>query len=143
MLSCYSSERKTINGGRNFFFHLFNLIVVNAHILYNKTNKKKMLLEIFYEKVAKGSLATASMEIQVQGQTSSLAGRLVERDHFLYGNPATHAKPARKSQRLCRVCADRSKCLTGKTVKKCTTTYCRKCDAGLCNGHHTKLNYWE
>jgi hypothetical protein len=77
MMSYYSFERKTINGRRNCSFHLFDLIVVNAHILYNKTNKKKMLLEIFYEKVAEGSLASASMEFQVQGQTSSSAGRLV------------------------------------------------------------------
>jgi hypothetical protein len=34
-------------------FHLFDLAVVSAHILHNKTSKKKMLLEIFYEKVVK------------------------------------------------------------------------------------------
>ena len=43
-----------------------------------------MSLEIFYEKIAKGLLASAGMEIQVQGQTGSPAGRLVGRDHFLY-----------------------------------------------------------
>ena len=63
-----------------------------------------MLLEIFYEKVAEGSLASASMEIQVQGQTSSPAGSLVGTDHFLYRNPGTHAKLEGKSQHLCRVC---------------------------------------
>jgi len=31
------------------FFYLFNLAVVNAHILHAKTSKKKMLLHIFYE----------------------------------------------------------------------------------------------
>jgi hypothetical protein len=35
-----------------------------------------------------------------------------------------------------------------KTVKKCTTAYCRKCDIGLFIGqcfevYHSKLNYWE
>jgi hypothetical protein len=47
--------------------------VVNAHILHNKTRKKKMLLEIFCKKVAEGLLASAPTEIQVQGQTSSPA----------------------------------------------------------------------
>ena len=89
MLSYYSFGRKTINGGRNLFLHLFNLIVVNAHILCNKTNKKKNDAGIFYDKVAKGSLASASMEIQMHGLTSGLAGRLVGRDHFLYRNPVT------------------------------------------------------
>ena len=58
------------NGGRNFFFHLFDLVVVNAHVVHNKTSKRKMSLEIFYEKVAEGLLATASTEIQVEGQSS-------------------------------------------------------------------------
>jgi len=83
MLSYYSFERKTIKWWKKLFFHLFDLGVVNAHILHNKTSKKKMSLEIFYEKVVKVLLASAGTEIQVQGQTSSPAGRLVGRDHFL------------------------------------------------------------
>jgi len=42
------------------FFHLFNLAVVNAHILHTKTSKKKMLLHIFYEKVAKCQYGNSS-----------------------------------------------------------------------------------
>jgi hypothetical protein len=82
-------------------------------------------VEIFYEKVAEGLLANVGTEIQAQGQTSSPAGRLIGRDHFLYRIPATHARLEGKSQRSCRVCAERSKRQTGKTVKKCTTMYCR------------------
>jgi hypothetical protein len=84
------------------------------------------LFKIFNEKVAEGLLASAGAEIQVQGQISSPAVRLVGRDHFLYRISATHAKVEGTSQRSCRVCAERSKCQTGKTVKKCTTVYCRK-----------------
>jgi hypothetical protein len=50
--------------------------VVSAHILHNKTNKKKMSLEIFYEKVTEGLVASAGMETQVQGQSSSPAADL-------------------------------------------------------------------
>jgi hypothetical protein len=64
--------------------------------------QRKMSLEIFYEKVAEGLLASAGMEIQVLGQTSSPAGRLVGTDHFLYRIPATHAKPEGKIQWSCR-----------------------------------------
>jgi hypothetical protein len=98
--------------------------VVSAHILHNKTSKKKMSLEIFYEKVAEELLSSASAEIQVQGQTSSPAGRLVGRGHFLYRIPVTRAKVEGTSQRSCHVCAERSKRQTGKTVKKCTTMHC-------------------
>jgi hypothetical protein len=58
--------------------------------------KKKMSLEIFYEKVAEGLLASADTEILALGQTSIPAGRLVGTDHFLYRIPATHAKPEGK-----------------------------------------------
>jgi len=75
MLSYYSFERKTIKWWKKLSFHLFDMVVVNAHILHNKTSKKKMSLEIFCKKVAEGLLDNAGMEIQVQGQTSSSAGR--------------------------------------------------------------------
>ena len=107
-----------------------------------------MSLEISYEKVAEGLFASAGTDIQVQGQTNSPASRLVGRDHFLYMIPGTHAKMEGTYQHSCHVCTERSKCQTGKTVKKCTTTYCRKCNVGLCIGqcfevNHTKVNYWE
>jgi hypothetical protein len=57
---------------------------VNAHILHNKSSKEKMSLEIFYEKVAKGLLASADMENQALGQTSSPAGCLVRTNYFFY-----------------------------------------------------------
>jgi hypothetical protein len=51
-----------------------------------------MSLENVYVKVAKGLLTSAGMEIQVQGLTSSTAGRLVGRDHSVYRVPVTHPK---------------------------------------------------
>jgi len=45
--------------------------------------RKKISLEV-YEKVAEGLLASAGTEIQVQGQISNSAGRLVGRDHSVY-----------------------------------------------------------
>ena len=148
MLSYYTFSRKTVKWWKKLFFHLFDLAVVNAHILHNKSREEKMPLEIFYEKVAEGLLASAGTEIQATGQTTSPAGRVVRTDHFLYRIPATNTKPEGKSQRACRVCGERGKRQTGKTVTKFTTTYCRKCDVGLCIGqcfevYHSKLKYWE
>jgi hypothetical protein len=56
MLSHYSFERKT-KLWRKLFFHLLDLVVVNAQILHSKSSKKNTLLEIFYEKVAEGHIA--------------------------------------------------------------------------------------
>jgi hypothetical protein len=128
MLSYKSFARKTIKWRKKLLFHVFDLVLVSAHILHNKSSKQKMSLEIFYKKVAE-----------------LFACR--ERP-FLYRIPATHATLDRTSQHSCRVCAERHKRLTNKAVKKCTTLYCRKCDVGLCIGqcfevYHSKLNYWE
>jgi hypothetical protein len=144
MLSFYSQER---NWWKKLILHLFNLVVFNAQFLHTKTCKKKMS-EIFYERVTEGLLASASIEIQVHGQSSSPAGRLVGRDHSVYRIPLKQAKLEGKSQCSCRMCAERSKRQTGKTVKKSTTTYCWKSDVGLCIGQcfevcHTKMNYWK
>jgi hypothetical protein len=83
-----------------------------------------MSLGIFYEKVSEGLPTSTGMEIQVQGQTSSPAGRLVGTDHSVYRIPSKQAKLEGKSQHSCRVCAQRSKRQAEKAVKKSTTTYC-------------------
>ena len=126
MLSYYSFGKKSVKWWEKLFFHLFDLVVVNSPILRNKTSKKKMSLKIFYENVARGLLTSASTEIQVQGQASSPASRLVGRDNFLYRIPVTHAKLEGESRCSCRVCAERSKRQTGNTVKKCTTMHTNK-----------------
>jgi hypothetical protein len=73
MLSPYSFERKTTKWWKKLSFHLFDLVVVNAHILHNKISKKEMSLEIFHKNVTERLLASAGTEIQVQDQTSSPA----------------------------------------------------------------------
>jgi hypothetical protein len=51
-------------------------------------------------------LAIDGTEMQVQGQTSSTAGRFLVRDHSIYSIPATHAKLAGKSQHSFLVSAE-------------------------------------
>jgi hypothetical protein len=107
-----------------------------------------MSLETFYEKFTEGLLANEILKIQAQGQTNRPANRLVEREQFIYRIPLTQARLEGKSQCSCRMCAEKSKHQMVKTVKKCTTTYYRKCDVGFCIGqcfevYYSKLNYWE
>jgi hypothetical protein len=56
MLLHYSFERNT-KLWRKLFFHLLDLVVVNAKILYYKSRMKNTSLEIFYEKFAKGRIS--------------------------------------------------------------------------------------
>jgi hypothetical protein len=86
-------------------------------------------------------------KIQAQGQTNRPAKRSLGTEQFIYSIPVTQARLEAKSQCSYCVRAQKSKRQTGKTVKKCTTMYCRKCD-GLCIGqcfevYHSKLNYWK
>jgi len=102
----------------------------------------------FLRKSHEELLASAGTEIQMRGQTSSPAGRLVGRDHSVYRIPVKQANMEGNSQRSYRECGERRKCQTGKTVKKCTTMYCRKCNVGpyiqqCFEVYHTKLNYRE
>jgi hypothetical protein len=71
MMSYYTFTRKTGKWWKKLFFHQFDLAVVNARILRNKSCKEKMSLEIFYDKVAEGLLASTDTEIQALGQASS------------------------------------------------------------------------
>ena len=89
--------------------------------------KKKCRLKFSTKKSPK------DCSLLVQSQTSSPAGRLVRSDLFVYTCriPATQAKLEGKAYSSCRVSAERSKRQAGKTAKKCTTMYCRKCDVGL------------
>ena len=96
MLSHYSFERKT-KLWKKFFFHLFDLVVVNAQILHNKSSKKITSPKSFYVKVAE-VLASDEMEIQAQDQKVSPTCRHIGRDHSIYTIPATHDKLAGKYQ---------------------------------------------
>lgn len=92
-MSYYLFERKTIKWWKKLFFHLFHLVIVNAHILHTKPQRK---------------ISVAGTKIQVKGQTRSPAGRIVGRNHFLHRSPVTHGKLEGKRQRSCHMCAKRS-----------------------------------
>jgi hypothetical protein len=109
--------------------------------------KQKFRLYKFLEKVAEGLVSDVGVETMKQSQESS-AGRLVGRDHFAFRIPATGSKQSGKTQRMCKVCADKGKHHTGKAVKKFTTVYCCKCNVGLFLSecfeiYHTTVNYWD
>jgi hypothetical protein len=138
MLSYYSFQRKLVKWWKKLFFHLFNLALVNAHILHREKCTKKFRLYKFIEKVAEGLVSDGGSEVTERSRISS-ASRLVGRDHFAHRVPATGSKLKGCSQCTCKFCADRGKHHTGKSTKKYTTVYCRKCDVGLCLGDCFKI----
>jgi hypothetical protein len=147
LLSYYSFQRKSVKWWKKLFFHLFDLALVTAHILHQIRTKQKFRPYKFLEMVTEGLVSDVGVEITKQSR-KSYAGRLVGRDHFAFRIPATGSKQWGKTQRTCKVCADKGKHHAGKAIKKFTTVYCRKCNVGLCLGecfeiYHTTVNYWD
>jgi hypothetical protein len=91
--SHYSFERQKL------FFHLFDLVIVNAQSCITNQARKIHHWKFSTKKSPKGVLlASYGKEIQVHEQTSSPACRFIVIDHSIYSIPATHAKKAGKSQ---------------------------------------------
>lgn len=142
LLAYYAFTRKSIKWWKKLFFHLFDLAIVNAYLLYRKTCSQKLPLSKFCERLADDMVSSVGAEITEESRAST-AGRLVGRDHFPHRIPAVGAKREGHAQRTYK-----SKHNTGRAVKKMTTVYCRTCDVGLCIGecfecYHTRARYWE
>jgi hypothetical protein len=145
LLAYYSFQRKSVKWWKKLFFHLYDLDLLNAHILHRMKCKENFWLNKFMEKVAEGLVSDAEIEIKEQSQKRS-ARRLMGRDHYAYRIPAKGSKQAGMSQRTCKVCAEKAKHHTGKSTKKFTILYCTKCDVGLSMGEcfdvfHSRVNY--
>jgi len=110
MLSHYSFERKTIKWwGKKPSFHLSDLVVVSAHILHNKISKEKKKRWKFYTKNSPKDCSLVPVrKFKCKIRLAVQLTDLLERDHSVYRIPATHAKLEGKSQRSCRMSAERS-----------------------------------
>jgi hypothetical protein len=79
MLPLFHIPEKSNKLKKKFFFHLFDLCMVNAHILHSKKNRN-LSLELFYELVAEGLLSDAGQDIREWARSTS-ASKLTGRDH--------------------------------------------------------------
>lgn len=150
-LSYYSFRRYSVKWWKKLFMHLFDLSMVNAWIVYNKTRSgKKMSLVEYYMVITNGFVESAGVDMSdVVQSPQSGAGRVHGREHFPAQIPATEKGTEGKVQRRCVVCAERGKhSAKGKSVRKDTTVMCKKCQVPLCvldcfKSYHTKTKYWE
>ena len=138
LLSYYGFNHRTIKWWKRAAFHLLDLAIVNAYILYRQSQQDKYLThEQFRLKLAKQLLLTSGIDTTMNPGSSlsqrrtSLPpqARLTER-HF----------PSKLPKQLdCCVCSDRKK------KRKCTSYCCEKCDVALCvvpcfELYHTKVD---
>jgi hypothetical protein len=58
----YGFLRKSVRWYRKLFFHLMNITILNAHVVYEKIGGEKCILMQFQRKVIRGLLEKYAME---------------------------------------------------------------------------------
>lgn len=147
MIAYYPFKRKQLKWWKKLFFHLFVMSISNAFMLYRETRqpemKKNVHLASFMRDLGEYFVKEGGKEAQSQPGTSSTSNRLLGR-HFVDKIPPTEKKA--HPTRVCKVCTDKSKAVTGKSGRKETSWWCSVCEVGLCvpecfKIYHTKANY--
>ena len=145
LLSYYGYSHRALKWWRRAFFHLFDLAIVNAYILYTQsTQVKKLNHEHFRVELAKELLlkaGTADPPVPLRAPVCTALppqSRLTER-HFLGRVPP--CTTGRQSQPLCVVGSGKK----GRG-KKTTTYLCKQCNQPMCiipcfELYHTKVDY--
>ncbi|XP_023228763.1 piggyBac transposable element-derived protein 4-like [Centruroides sculpturatus] len=130
---------------KKIFFHLVDICLYNAFVLYKKNGGEKdnlgfrmKLVERLIEEYHTGT----RVKKQGRSRESSLPSRLTER-HYPDFIPPTEKKTS--PTRCCVVCCNRRN-EEGKKVRKETRYYCEDCGVALCivpcfEIYHTKENY--
>ena len=141
----YSFGHRTLKWWKRIFFHLLDVAIVNAYILYRQTpteDGKHLTHEHFRIELAKGLLQSSACDApRLAGptrQTHPPLTRLTER-HF--PGRLGYKSDGHPVQLDCFVCSRRSE---GK--RKVVTTKCKQCDLPMCifecfELYHTKVDY--
>lgn len=143
MVSYYPFQRKSLKWWKKMFFHLFMVTVVNSYILKNRVNQhKKITLRTFI--INLGLQLAEKSGYNQDNYNDTVTNRLSGR-HFIARIPSTASK--QNPRRVCKVCADKIKYISGKRGRKETSFYCKQCDTPLCiedcfEKYHTINNYW-
>ena len=146
----YECLRKTVKWWVRLFFHLFNLALVNAFLLYRKTpacaNPKRSHLA-FRQTIIKALFAEATDYTLPgkRGHRSEPMARLAER-HFPSYIPAKEGAKRQRPLRNCVACNLPSRSQRDDHKRKQTSFMCMDCDVALCvpqcfTIYHSVQNY--
>ena len=135
LMAPYHIARKTRRWYKKVSLHLFQLALLNAHVVYRASGRNESFLQfqrdIITELLYPGGIVPHHL-------LPNAVSRLHER-HFSYVLPSTPTQ--RAPQRKCRVCTKRG-------FRRDTRYFCPKCpgNPGLCIGEcferfHTHVNY--
>ena len=146
MIAYYPFKRKQLKWWKKLFFHFMMMAATNAFVLYRETRnpaqKKKCHFSIFLQDI--GQRLAEKGAIMAQERATRVPSNRLTGRHFPDKIPPTEKKT--NPTRVCKVCSDRSKCVTGKAGRKETCWWCPECSVALClpecfKVFHTKAHY--
>ncbi|XP_072161371.1 piggyBac transposable element-derived protein 4-like [Bemisia tabaci] len=129
LLSSIESVRKTVKWYKKVFFHLLDLAILNAYVLYKSVTKKKISLHQFRLNLIDQLIAEHKVDnVSQKGgkKLTSLPIRLTEK-HFPSQIPPTDKK--KSPTRQCHVCSNTQ--LIAKKRKE-SRYECKDCKVTLC-----------
>ena len=144
MISSVECTRRTLKWYKRFFFHLVDMSMLNAHILFMSVTKKKCTLPEFVLEVVRNIFedeAPATRQSSARRPVDSplrLTGR-----HFCRPIPVPAATKKGRVQRACHVCKNTTR---KSPARKDTRYYCEECNVPLCvhpcfEDYHTVSRY--
>lgn len=141
-LSFSESIRNTMKWSKKFFFHLLDLSVHNAYILFRGRAASTITFADFKWRVVSQVIEEHPTEKSKQGRSTGDNPLRLTARHVIQMLPPTDAKGSR-TQRRCHVCAKttrRQKC------RKETRYMCVECNKALCvepcfKDYHTLMTY--
>ena len=135
LLSYYGFSHRMVKWWRRTFYHLLEVAIVNAYIMYKQQPGVTVDHKMFRVKMAVQLLQQGGTSLPTPSLHPPPAARLVER-HFLERIPPRATRAA--AQLECVVCS-----FTRGRGRKTTTFCCKQCRLALCvvpcfELHHTK-----
>ena len=150
-LSYYGYNHRTLKWWKRGFFHLLDVAMVNAYILYTlSTQDHRLDHEHFRIAVAKDLIAQASVNVDApppprlgrRSQALPTPLRLT-RHHFV--ERIINSTTGKLSQLDCFVCSKRDRQHTSTSRRKTTSYKCKECNLPMCCplfqtiSHYTRL----
>ena len=150
MLQYYAALRRTVKWWRKLFFHLLNLVVLNAYKLFLKYGKppSNRAHQKFRAKLV-SALMESAIDAPVPSATPRRRGEPVDRmqgQHFpMYNIPGKESAKRKHPQRDCAACNVKPKDRNGHKRKQ-SVFMCDKCRVPLCvpecfKVYHTYKHY--
>lgn len=156
LMNYYSFLRKSCKWSRKLLIHLFNLVLINAHILNKHFGKESLSHDEYRDRICKFLIAEGlksynipippvlSRRLGRRNRTDQEQARLSER-HFPSYIPQSRDKKRKHPSRACFVCNK----LPGVEIQlpvKRTSFWCEDCQKPLClvpcfMSYHTIVDY--